>query len=78
MTSGKHIADEGSEDKEEEKEDSRGSESFTRAAIAGIVKATEDMGIDYEEEERGTIGMRIAKYSPIVDITEDMLNTGKG
>lgn len=70
MSSGEDIANEGCYYGEEKKDNSDVSSFFIY--IGAIVEASADVKIDADEEKRCAVGMEVADYSAVVDVSADV------
>ena len=70
MSSGEDIANKGSYHYQEEKYNPNVSCLFVQ--IGAIVKASSDVEVKADKEERGTVGVEVSNESAVIDVSADV------
>lgn len=75
LTPRKHVANESSNDHQQEEDDPRASHPLPWPTVAAIIQASEHVKIHHSKEEGSTIGMTVPDQPTLLHVSHHMLHT---
>ena len=78
LTPRQYVTHEGRNDHQQEDDDTQAPQNFARGFVRAIIKATEDVDVNGQEEHAGPVGVHEAHQPAIINVPHDAFNRIKG